>query len=433
MVLGARQLAGLEILALPTAELATWIREAQESNECLRLEEPERPRPELAPMRGPIRREASDAHAEWLANIAGSEVDWRAGLQEQLMFLDLGHERRAWVEFLIERLDDNGLLTETDTDLLNAAQFEGLDGGDTALGRAIAQLQCLEPAGVGGRDWREALLLQLEPDDPDYQQLCLLIEDHLDELSRNKLPLVAKALEVELEELDRLLLRLGELDPVPMRLELSEDAPIVRPDVLVLPDGETLRLEFVRGSIPDLSIDPRLATMAREEDTDKSLRRYLSKKINEARTVIEAVELRTTTLERVAREVFTRQQDYLRHGPGHLRPLQMTDIAERLDLHLSTISRAVAGKYVQTPWGVEPLRKFFQVAAGGSSAPDETSDNLRRRVRLIVDGEDPSDPLSDDAIAQRLSDDGLSVARRTVAKYRRELDIPSSYRRRKYA
>jgi RNA polymerase sigma-54 factor len=430
-ILGVRQLMGLEVLGLSTADLASWLREAHESNECLQLEEPPAalPRPPAS-----VRREASDRHAEWLANLADERPDPRASLREQLSWLGLEDERRAWAEFLLDRLDGDGLLTESDESLLEAAAEADLEPNEASLGRAVADVQRLEPRGVGGRDATEALLLQLAPADPDYPRLCQLIELFLEDVSRNKLPAVARGLGVELDELARLVERLGSLSPVPLEQVEDEEAVGIRPDVVALPeqrpDGVRLRLEFPRSSIPTVTIDAELASMARDGEQPADLRRYLNGKLGRARAVLDAVEARAATLERVARLVFEHQIDYLLHGAGHLAPLSMTEVAEALELAVSTVSRAVSGKYVQTPWGVEPLRRFFQ--AEGAGGAGESTDGVRERVRAIVAAEDPAAPLSDDAIVDALAREGLRVSRRTVVNHRKALGIASSYRRRRF-
>jgi RNA polymerase sigma-54 factor len=434
-ILGARQLQGIEVLQLPAADLASWLRGAFEGNECLRLEEPAAPLPPPAERRGPLRTAASDRHAEWLANCAAQAEGWREQLSAQVSWLGLTPAERSWVEFLVERLDPSGLLSDDDDSLLAAAADLGLDGGRDSLGPAIGQLQRLEPRGVGGRDPAEALLLQLDPEDSDYPRLCALIEGCLEDLSRNRLPAVARALGLEVAEIVRLTERLAELEPVPIaELEQQEAAPL-SPDVTVLPEGAGFRLEFARHWLPTLSLDPQVAALARDPDQPRAVRSHLRRKLGEARQVLVALEQREATLARVAELVFRHQSEFLRHGPGRLRPLAMTAVAQDLGLHPSTVSRAVAGKQVQTPHGILPLRRFFQ-AAGGAERPggEGTSvDGLRERLRALFAAEDPTAPLSDDQAVEQLAAQGVVLARRTVAKYRVELGLPSSYRRRRFA
>jgi len=194
--------------------------------------------------------------------------------------------------------------------------------------------------------------------------------------------------------------------------------------------------EVLEGLRPQLErtvavrLDPRVRSLARDRRQSAGVRRYLRGRLDRARWLIDAVAQREATLLRVARATFEHQRAFLEHGPGHLLPLRMGSLAEELAVHVSTVSRAVAGKHVQTPWGILPLRHFFQ----GSAGADEESarDDVLQAVRELFEGEDPHRPLSDDEAVVALARRGWKLARRTVAKYRRELGIPSSYRRRRY-
>ncbi|MCA9002465.1 MAG: RNA polymerase sigma-54 factor, partial [Planctomycetes bacterium] len=197
------------------------------------------------------------------------------------------------------------------------------------------------------------------------------------------------------------------------------------PDLSLTPqvDG-TLALEIDRGQWPALRIDPNVKNLSSDGDLPAEVRHHLRSKLEEARWLLDAVQQREMTLLRVARAVFEAQSGFVKEGRGHLVPLSMAQVAEHLNLSPSTVSRAVAGKYVDTPHGILPLRWFFQVEAGGTAR-----DDLRDVVRRLVEKEDPSHPLSDEDLVERLNLAGHKVARRTVAKYRKELGIKSSYQR----
>jgi len=430
-----KMLQAIELLQLPSMELAGWLREAFESNAALVLEEPEGPSAKLERSKGPKARVgASDRHAEWLASQESHGEHWRQAVLEQLAWLALDPQTDAWARWLVDRLDGDGLLTDPDEALLDDGRRDGLPGDLPELARAIAALQQLEPRGIGGRDATEALLLQLEPDDPDYARLCALIERFLGEVFKNKLPRVARQLGLDVAEINRLVARLAELEPRPISAVESESVPAVAPDVVVLPaEGGGFAIDFPRSHLPSVALDPELVGLAKDRGQPKEVRAYARGKVGEARAVIDALAQRQATLERVARTVFGHQHAYFEQGPGALRPLAMTDVAQELDLHVSTISRAVAGKYAQTPWGIEPLRRFFQASAGGGEGRGSAADEVRERVRALFAAEDPAAPLSDDEAVAELARGGVHLARRTVAKYRKELAIPSSYRRRRFS
>ncbi len=431
LLLLPRMLQSIQVLQLPSTELEGYLREAVEANETLRLEDPGRgaegapppPRRRAAP-------QATERHDAWLES-QPSPPGMHARLEEQLGLLEVEDEILPWVRLLIECLDGNGYLSAPDDTLLELATERGLAPDPGRLGQAIAAVQRLEPRGIGGRDAIEALLLQLDPREADYALLCRLLEDFLEEVAKNKLPAVAKALGIDLARLDGLLERLRELRLRPAAGLVDETPGPIRPDVVVERRGQGFEVRVELSGLPAVSIDPRVAALAKDGRQSAAVRRYLRGKLERARWLLESLEQRRETLLRVASAAFGHQQEFLTHGPDHVRPLRMGQLADELGLHVSTISRAVAGKHADTPWGILPLRSFFQGSAGGDE--EATRDHVAERIRGIIGGEDPRDPLSDDAVAQVLSQAGIELARRTVAKYRAELGIPSSYRRRRWS
>lgn len=424
LTMAPRMLQSIEVLQLPSADLEAWLQEQAEGNEALCLDGPAAP----TERRGTL--EDSHAYDQMLRNQPDRPRSLSAEVEEQLAASDLDPGRLAWVRLLVGCLDERGYLEPTDEQLLAHAEVAGLAGGAAALGLAIADLQALEPRGLGARNAIEALLLQLDPGDPDYLLLCRLLEDFVEELARNKLPHVARTMGLDLDELERLLSMLAELDPRPAAQLVEVGAEALRPDVVVLPDeagGFTVELAF--GALPAVSVDADLRAIARDKSHGPEARRYAAGKVEQARGVVEAVRQRGETLLRVARAIFAHQAAYLRQGPGHLAPLSMTALAEELGLHVSTVSRCVAGKYAQTPWGVEALRGLFQAATGGGEA---ARTDVAALVQAVFDAEDRTSPLSDDEAVAELARRGVELARRTVAKYRRELGIPSSYQRRRF-
>ncbi|MCB9914402.1 MAG: RNA polymerase factor sigma-54 [Planctomycetes bacterium] len=433
LVLEPRMLQAIEVLQLPAQDLEAWLLDAAEQNQALQVEPP------AAPEGGRLGRgwDATERHDEALRNQPERAPGLVASLAEQASWLELEPALDDALHFLIGCLDGNGYLSPDDEELLDLARLEGLALDAGALGRAIAQLQRLEPRGVGGRDLTEALLLQLDPRAPDYAALCRLVEECLDDLAANRMPAVARALGVELDELARLVAQLRGLDPRPGAGLAEEDAPVLRADVLVLPteDGGW-EVSVDRAALPAVALDAELVELAKDRTQGREARAWARERVERARWIVDAVRQRGETLLRVARRVFEHQAAFLAEGPGHLAPLTMSQLADELELHVSTISRTVAGKHVQTPWGFFALRHFFQSAAPGAAAGAESvtaRDDLREVVRRLFAEEDPRAPLSDEDAVAELTRRGHPLARRTVAKYRTELGIPSSYRRRRYA
>lgn len=434
MSLLPQMLQAVEVLQLPTTELQGFLLEAFEGNEALCLEEGLTDPTELAPPGASGARGGGDdgeGRDAWLQNQPAGAPSLPEVVEEQLSVIDVEPGLLPWVRLVVGALDDNGYLSTPDEALLEQAREAGLveegETGDRDLGRAIALVQGLEPRGIGGRNAVEALLLQLDPGDGDYALLCMLLEDFLEELAKNKLPAVAKAMGLDVDRVQELLERLKELDPRPAAGLAGEASPRLHPEVIVERTAEGFEVRIDQSGLPPLAIDPDVRALSRDRDLSKEVRQRLRGSLDQARWLLQALEQRKDTLQRVATTLFAHQTPFLEHGPGHLLPLRMNQVAEWLGVHTSTVSRAVSGKVAQTPWGIHPLRWFFQ-----SGADDVARTDVREMVRSVIDAEDPSAPLSDDEIVAALAERGTKVARRTVAKYRQELSIPSSYRRRRH-
>jgi len=437
MLLQPRMLQAIEVLQLPTLELTTFLTQAALENEALAVEPPNDVPSEALGSTGSSGPsgpaggwDATDRHDEWLRNQAEPGRGSRDQIEEQLAMLAIDEQLTPWAHLVVDALDDNGYLTASDEMLLELAVERGLEYGDGRLGRAIALVQGLEPRGVGARNAIEALLLQLDPGDEDYALLCRLLEEFLEELAKNKLPSVAQAMGIELARLQELLETLRGLNPRPWSGG-DDSVPAIMPDVVVeqRPEGGfDVRVE--NAGLPVVTIDPEVSSIAKDRSQPKEVRRYLRDKVVRARWIVDAVEQRRGTLVRVAVSLFEHQRTFVEEGPSRLVPLRMHQLADELGLAVSTVSRTVAGKHVQTPWGVFPLKHFFQAGAGqGETVARE---NVREAVRDVFANEDSERPLSDDEVVEMLKRKGLALARRTIAKYRKELGIPSSYRRRKF-
>ncbi|MFT5284536.1 MAG: RNA polymerase sigma-54 factor [Planctomycetota bacterium] len=433
MLMLPRMLQSIEVLHLPILELSSYLREAFEGNEALSLEEPVQSTGEDwdAPVGRRGTSEDSERHDEMLRNQPEPDRSLADLIEDQLALLEVSKERGSWVRLLVGCLDSNGYLSTSDEQLLVLAEEAGLTADESELSCAVAILQTFEPRGIGGRNAVEALLLQLEPEDPDYGLLCALLEDFLTEITTNKLPGVAKSMGIDLPRLEELLASLQGLNPSPVAIHVGDAAPPIHPEVIVELDGIGFRVRVDQSGLPAIHVDPDVQAIAADKAQTNEVRTYLRGKIDQARSLVRAVEQRRETLLRVAGRIFHHQSRFLTDGPGHLAPLRMNQIAEELDLHVSTVSRSVSGKYAETPWGVQALRWFFQSASAGSNST--ARGDARDVLREVIEAEDSAEPLSDEALVEEMKRRGHPMARRTVAKYRGELEIPSSYRRRKFS
>lgn len=433
MVMQPRMLQSIEVLALPALELTAFLAEKALENEALLVEEihaDRRERDETDWRPKSVAREQLDARDETLALLGAREKTTAERAFEQVALLDLDPELDAWTRFLVGCLDENGWLSATDAELLALAHDFGLEPSHDLLARATACVQRLDPRGIGGRNALEALLLQLDPNDPNYALSCRIVEEFLDDLSRNKRPAVAKALGVDAEKLERLIASLSELDPCPGRALTSSRARAIHPDVIVERTDEGFEVRVERSALPAVSIDPAVVRVASDKQEPREVRAWLRGKVEEARWLVAAVEDRRVTLLRVARSACHHQRAFLSNGDGSWAPLSLSSVAEELGLALSTVSRAVADKYIETPQGCLPLRRFFQCASGGSETA--AVDDVRAVIRKLFEGEDPTAPISDEDAVVALREKGIELSRRSIAKHRAALGIASSYLRKRH-
>lgn len=434
-----QMLQSIEILQLATADLVTFLEAEMQQNETLEVVDSEVATPDESATPNADHLDSgwdelqsandggNDKKLGFLANVPAPECSLQESVSEQLAFRNVSGLAADVVMLLVDRLDSRGLLACNNEDLA-----QELDLGVQMISDARDVLQSLDPRGIGAEDAIEAMLLQAE-DDPDRVLIEKLLRVHLEDLGRNKMPDVARSLQLSLDELQFLIERVKTLNPRPASDYSENDNQPVTPDAFVwLQDGQ-VRLTLDDESLPDLHVNAEYAALAGDRCTEREVREYLRPKLRSARELIEAINQRKATLTRVVTAVMQHQLAFLQQGRVGIRPLRMREIAEELEMHTSTVSRTIAGKYIQTDRGVFALRDFFD---GGRidavPAAGQGRMAVAQQIADLVYSEDKQCPMSDDDLVAALSARGVQVARRTVAKYRRELSIPSSYLRRRY-
>ena len=375
--------------------------------------------------------EESDRKHDAMQNIASKPPSLRDELSEQLGFLDSDPTERALADYIIYNLDDDGYFR---LDLAEAVRDCGIPGATLEQAEiALALVQKLDPPGVGARDLRECLLLQLRDDVPCREILHVLIANHLDDLKGNRLPAIEKKTGISLETIKEALQHLHRLNPHPGSSYNLEDARHVVPDLIVEPNEHgDYEVRLIDEHTPQLSISSYYQKQLKNKATDPAAREFIQKRIQSARWLIESIEQRRNTLLKVARAIIEHQKDFLDKGPEAIEPLKMQQIADRVHVHVTTVSRAVDDKWVQTPRGIFALKRFF---GGGTTTTDGDEvawDTIKQKLLEIIAKEDKSSPLSDEEIVEELAKSGFPVARRTVTKYRRTLRIPSSRQRKQF-
>jgi RNA polymerase sigma-54 factor len=369
-----------------------------------------------------------DKKLEALANTPGRGTSLAEHLMTQVRTQESDPDLVRVIEHVVFSLDDEGRLHET-TEQIAQQLAVPLPLAD----EAVEVVRDLEPIGVGARDLRDCLLMQLDHMEFVRPLTRRIVEHHLDDLAMNKLPKIAKETNASIDEVKESweFLRVH-CNPHPGAEFSGPPSTGVVPDVVIEELDGKFEVKTQRGSVPDLAISPIYRNLLQEARNDPKVYEYLRRKIEAAKWFIEAVHQRQNTIERVATEIVRRQEGFLRHGVQQLIPMKMQDIADAVHVHISTVSRAASGKYIQTPQGIFDMKRFFSSGTMSDAGDMVSQRAIKDTLRQIVDAEDKDSPLSDDQLVEELGKRGVHIARRTVTKYRKALGIDSSTRRKQF-
>ena len=326
---------------------------------------------------------------------------------------------------IIGNIDDDGMLVASVNEIAGLGPWDVTD-----VEKALAHIQTFDPVGVAARDLQECLLLQIRHLSLEGTPVEVLVRDHLRLLQNHKIPELAKALGCDFEEVKQHLEVIKHLDPKPGSRYTPADSQYVIPDVYIVKTEEGYRAVLNEDGLPQLRISPVYRRLLDKggETTDET-RAYVKDKFRAALWLLKSVDQRQKTIVKVATSISTFQRAFLESGIEHLRPLVLRDVATDIGMHESTVSRVVNNKYVHTPQGVYELKFFFHSGINSSYGESVSSVTIKQRIKKIIEAEDPRKPLSDSKIMSILQKEGLVLARRTIAKYREELKIPTSNQR----
>jgi RNA polymerase sigma-54 factor len=348
-------------------------------------------------------------------------------LNEQLTLDDCPPELMRLVKYLVTHIDDRGYLSlpleEIGRSYDEPVTLEQLEA-------ALQVVQKLDPRGVGARNSSECLLLQLTNETPHREVVRVLVLNHLEDIAHNRLPLIQKKTGFDLHTIHEAIEVLKHLNLRPASQFVAESTHYVQPDILVerTEDNEyTVRL--LDDWVPNIYISKRYIELYRNRGSDKEAREYLKRKLQAAQWLMESIEQRRNTLEKVTKAIVKHQRKFLDHGPEHIEPLKMQQIADQVGVHVTTVSRAVDDKWVQTPRGIFPLKRFFGGGTHTASGEEVAWETIKNKLLEIIANENKSEPLSDEDLVSKLAEAGYPVARRTVTKYRKMLKIQSSRQR----
>jgi RNA polymerase sigma-54 factor len=340
----------------------------------------------------------------------------------------LSTDDRKAAELIVGNIDDDGFLQSTTEEM---ALNSGIPQHD--FERGLELIHTFYPAGVGARDLRECLLIQLRRQGKEHSLEHRIVSEHMDDLGRHRFPEIARRMMISVEDVQKAADNIARLNPRPGQVFAAAPQNYVLPDVIVEKvDGE-YQISFNNEQIPHLRISNLYKDIIGSGDAQTSdVKDYIRDKIRSGKFLIRSIHQRQQTIMNIAQQIVSRQHDFLEHGPSHLKPMTMAEVADVVGVHETTVSRAVSGKYMATPQGVFEMKYFF--TGGYQTATGESLSNtsVKQAVLDLVKHESGSAPLSDHEIVEILSERGIPIARRTVAKYRSELNILPSHMRRKY-
>lgn len=374
-----------------------------------------------------------DAKMDAMANAPAPAESLYEYLLDQWAFVEAPPEILEAGRLILQFIDDDGYLREKLEDLpAKTNKPVTLE----QLRTALRLVQRLDPIGVGARDLKECLLLQLAVEQEAGRDVALqmeLVRSFLRDIEMNRLPVIARKTGKSVEQVKEAIEQLAHLNPRPGSVIGQRPAPTITPDLFVdLDEGGAPVVTMSDGGLPSLRINRDYKRMAREGGLDAPTKEFLQRNLRSAQWLIGAIEQRRHTVRRVAEEVFAVQRDFFEGGQAALKPLPMATVAEKVGVHVATVSRAVAGKYIQTPRGIFPLRMFFSGGTTTQGGEDLAWDAVRAKLQEVIDNEDKSKPLNDDELVVELNKHGIDIARRTVAKYRGLMEIPPARKRRQY-
>ena len=461
MVLAPQLRQSLELLQVPILELRTLVQQEMQQNPTLEEKPPQNEQVEVEPGSSEPEDTKEIDFKEEFKVLARLDDEWREyfqqsqathhytaedaqkrqfffdsiaqpkSLQEHLLsqvaLAGLSEIDRPVADLLIGSINDDGYLT---TSIEEISQATGFDV--SRLRELLEVIQEFDPIGVGARDLKECLLLQLQRLGKEDSLVASIVRDHLDELGARKYANVAKALKISVEEVQQAAHFIGTLEPKPGRMFTAEAPAYVLPEVVVQKVGDEYLIILNRDQIPHLFISKHYRQLMDDANTTEEVKTYVRDKIRAGALLIKSIHQRQQTIYRIAYEIVSVQRDFLDHGISHLKPLTMVEIASLLGIHETTVSRALANKYMQTPRGTFEMKYFFTPGYKNANGVEVSNKTIKDTIAHIVADEDTTNPLSDQAMVAMLKEKGITVARRTIAKYRDELRILPSHLRKSF-
>jgi len=371
--------------------------------------------------------EEDEEKRRFLENSITSQASLQEHLERQMKLAAPSKELEELGFFIIGHIDSNGFL-KMDLEELSAGSMRSVE----EVKQVLDIIQGFDPNGVGSRNLRECLMLQLRNAGKSDSISYRILEKHFEALGKKKYLDIAKSLKVKVQDVQAAVKEIMRLDLRPGQSFGQSQTQYIVPDVTLRKDEDEWEIIINDDHLPHLRISNFYRKMMQKDGVNPEVRDYIKEKIHSGKWLIKNIHQRHETLYNITSEIVKRQRDFLERGVGHLNPLTMSQIAEAVNLHESTVSRAIANKYIDTPQGLLPLKYFFTTAIETDSGKDVSSRNVKHTLQDIIAKENKMHPLSDEALVKQINDMGIKIARRTVAKYRKELGILPSHLRKEY-
>ncbi|MED0668305.1 RNA polymerase factor sigma-54 [Pseudobacillus badius] len=417
----------IALLQYSAQELTEFLEAKTMENPFIQLEVSEmkalQPKEKAGVRKGRLEKKDDKNWVEHLADHSQTLTDY---LRMQLSLVPLNNEQKRILDFLLYNMDENGYMSIT------VEETAGMCGCREETAAEVLQLiRELEPAGVGAENLQDCLLLQLERMEGVPPLVPVIIQDYFIVFAEKNWRLVAKKLGVDVKAIQEAADFIQKLNPKPGARFHYEQPTYVRPDLTVVLKNDSIEVHLLEDEMPKIVFQKDyFEELASHKD--EQLKEFMKDKHKDYLWLLKSLEQRKRTIQRVGLKIVEKQKDFFFYGPSRLQPLTMKEIADELEIHESTVSRAVRGKYMQTPYGTYELKTFFPAGLSGGTEETASAAQVKSKITELVNGESKTKPLSDQEISNLLKEEGWQVSRRTVAKYRDQLFIPSSSKRKRY-
>lgn len=385
-------------------------------------------RDHFAQTSGPVRHSQEDEERRQFmfdSLVAGTSL--QENLLDQVRMSELTDEHRGVAEMIIGNIDDYGYLQASVDELAFSTNIPA-----DKITEVLKVIQSFDPPGVAARDLRECLMLQLERAGRTTALEYKILDEYMDALGKRRLPEIARGLGISVEDAQEAAMRIANLEPRPGREFLPDNQQYVMPEVFVNKVGDEYQVTTNNDQIPHLRISNFYKDLMSQAESSTEARDWIRDKIRAGKFLIKSLHQRQSTILNIGKEIVKRQVEFMDKGVAFLKPMTMVQVAEVVGVHETTVSRAVSGKYMQTPQGVFEMKYFFTSGIKTASGEGMSNTSVKDMIDEMVKKEDPSKPLSDEEIVRQLTEKGIQIARRTIAKYRSELNILPSHLRKKY-